>query len=273
MDEMIIVTLTSYGKRMANIPQVVDTILSQTIRPDLIVINIADDELVPSDVMDYLTKNSVEVNRVEDTKVYKKLIPTLRKYPKACVITIDDDFLYPNNMISEFISMHQRYPEYPLSGNRVIYEGMQCHCGCASLTKAAFWGDYLYQIDDEIINHCPSDDLLYTFISTKAGHPYLQTENEYFINMESCYDDVENSYSKLIDGEKGIKDTFVYLVRRFGPIEDVFSLYEKDCHVGRVLQCIHQSIVSETEKRIRASRSYRLGKFLLAPLSWLKRIG
>ena len=270
MTEKIIVSLTSYGKRIAGIPLVLDTIVHQTIKPDQVVLNLAFEESLTPEVREYLQRNNIEVNRVPDTKVYKKLIPTLRKYPNACVISIDDDFLYPNTMVSDFVTMHQRYPDNPLSGNRVVYAGMQCHCGCASLTKASYFDDYLFQVDDEVIRHCPSDDLLYTYFATKAGHPYMQTDCEYFKNMTGCNNDAEGSYSQRIDGDKGLEDTMDFLIGRFGPIGDVLPLYVQDAHVAKVIRGIQQNELWEMESRIRSSRKYRLGKFLLSPLSWLK---
>lgn len=271
MTEMIIVSLTSYGQRIANVPLVLDTIFTQTVKPDSIVLNLAYDEPVLPNVLEYLKQNDVEVNRVPDTKVYKKLIPTLIKYPDACIINIDDDFLYPNTMVSDFITIHEQYPNNPISGNRVVYGGMQCHCGCASLTKASFFGDYLSKVDDEIIRHCPSSDLLYTYFATKSGHPYLQTEYEYFHNLLSCNDNPEDGYSRQVIGNQGIKDTYNYLTRHFGPIGDVLSLYVQDPHVAKVIRGIQQDEIWEIESSIRSSRKYRLGKFLLSPFSWLKK--
>ena len=73
----VIVTLTSYGPRLGNLPTVLDTIYRQTVPPDLVVLNLARDEIIPIEVLNYLSEHNVEINRVDDTRVYKKLIPTL----------------------------------------------------------------------------------------------------------------------------------------------------------------------------------------------------
>ena len=86
--------MTSYGRRINNLPKVIDSIFNQTVQPNLIVLNLAYDEIIPRDVESYLKKQGIEINRVPDTKVYKKLIPTLKKYTEALVISIDDDFFY-----------------------------------------------------------------------------------------------------------------------------------------------------------------------------------
>ena len=78
MDERIIVSMTTYSKRVANIPAVLDTIFAQTLLPDLVVINFAIDEVIPDNVQSYINSHNIELNRVPDTKVYKKIIPTRR---------------------------------------------------------------------------------------------------------------------------------------------------------------------------------------------------
>lgn len=183
--EKIIVSLTTWKPRIGNIPVVLDTIFDQTKRPDKVVLNLSFDEIIPDDIQDYIDHHNVEIFRVPDTKVYKKLIPTLLRYPDDCIISIDDDFLYPKTMIEDFWETHLRFPDSPISGNAVVLFEMQCHCGCASLTKAEFFGKYLPMIDAALMENCLSDDIVYTFLSTKNKHPYLRTEHQYFENMES----------------------------------------------------------------------------------------
>jgi len=271
MKESLVVSLTSYGNRIKNISVVLDTVFSQSVLPDVVVLNLAFEENVPDTVLDYLEKHKVEINRVMDTRVYKKLIPTLIKYPKACVISIDDDFLYPKGMIEDFMRMHRYYPDYPISGNRVVYFGMQCHCGCASLTKAEYFGDCLQQVDAETIANCPSDDMLYTYFATKSGHPYIQTEKEYFVNMRGLHDGNEKGYSDAIHGDEGIVRTYDYLVNRFGAVHNVVSSYIHDDYLAKVIETIHRNTLWEVEDKIRSSCAYRLGKSILKPFSWLKK--
>lgn len=272
MEDQLIVSLTSYGNRLAQLPMVLGTIFSQSVVPELVVLNLSIKERVPSNVLDYLAGHNVEVNRVHDTKVYKKLIPTLIKHPKACVISIDDDFLYPREMIEDFMQLHVKYPGFPISGNRVACFGMQCHCGCASLTKAAFFGDFLYRIDEEVMRNCPSDDILYTYFATKEGHPYIQTVHEYFYNMQSCSLEGDQGYSDTYVAADGLYKTYQYLSNRFGPVENVIGSYIHDENLSKVIENIQASKLLELEDRIRASKACRIRQLLKNPFSWLKRL-
>lgn len=215
MKETIIVTLTTWTKRIHNIPKVLDSIYAQSLPADYVVLNLAFDEVIPLEVDKYIHMHSVIINRVPDTKVYKKLLPTLKMFRDACVINIDDDWLYPRNMIEEFMATHKRYPNNPITGNYICFKHLNCHCGCASLTKYSFFDKWLDLVDDETILNCPSDDIVFTYLAARNGRYYIRTQNTYFLNMEPINN--ENSYSsRLFQPEK---KSLSYLEDRFGRIK------------------------------------------------------
>lgn len=270
--EKVIITLTSYRHRLGNLPTVLDTIYRQTVPPDLVVLNLAHNEIVPTEVLNYLSEHNVEINRVEDTKVYKKLIPTLKKYPDAVVISIDDDWLYPNGMIADFLEIHNKYPSNPISGNGFVYSGMICHCGCASLTKAKYFGSYLNDISD-VIPNCPCDDIVYTYFANKAGYPYIVTKEKYFTNMTPFNGD--NGYSEIIAGEQQIEISFSYLIQKYGELSHFTSAYIEDPYIASLLYQIHDSLNKDTREKamseLRSTHAFKLGKKILKPLMLIKR--
>lgn len=276
MNENVIVTLTTWSKRICNIPFVLDTIYAQTVPPDVVVLNLAYDEQIPTKVQEYINSHAVEVNWVPDTKVYKKLIPTLKRYPNACVISIDDDWLYPHTMIADFMRMHNIYPDFPISGNKEVFCGMQCHCGCASLTMAKHFDGYLNQVDDDLMSHCPSDDLVYTFLTNKAGHPYVRTEDTYFTNMIP-YNTVD-SYSLQPENLNSFVNTWDYMESRFGILKPDFEVYINDRYMSTLIQDLliksieYERMITKrkVETDIWSSKTFRLGQFLMRPFQWMK---
>jgi len=42
----------------------------------------------------------------KDTKVWKKAVPCLMKYKNDLILEIDDDFIYPSNMIFDFYNQY-----------------------------------------------------------------------------------------------------------------------------------------------------------------------
>lgn len=277
MKETIIVSLTTWYKRIGNIPVVLDSIYGQTMLPDKVVLNLAYDEEIPEKVKIYIEKHGIEVYYTEDTKVYKKFIPTLKRYPEACAINIDDDCIYPKTMIEDFMALHKQYPQFPISGNKVVLYGMQCHCGGASLTKAEYFGEWLEQIDAEVMQNCASSDIVFTFMATKNGHPYIHSKGEYFLNL--IQPELENeSYSSQIVKDEGLEKAYTYLVERFGKPESPIDRYVSDPVIAETINHIMQEEVARgvesqkerSEKKIRATKAYRVGKMLLCPLRWLK---
>lgn len=277
MSEKIIVSLTSYGERLNNLPVVLNTIFAQTLLPDIVVLNLAYEEVLPEKIEAYLNSHDVEINRVTDTKVYKKLIPTLKKYPNDCVICIDDDWLYPNKMIEDFMEVHKKFPDNPISGNRYVLYGMQFHCGCASLTKKDFFGEYFDLLDEDVLANCKSDDVFYTYCAIKTKHPYVRTSDLYFWNMQP-YNPIA-SYSE--NNPQCIVKTLSYLNCRFGEIDKTIKLYLSianneeivgiiDDIEGYYMQQIKISQMNFVE--LQKSKTFRLGYFLLTPFRFVRNI-
>lgn len=271
MSERVIVSLTTWSARIGNIPAVLDTIFNQTIQPDLVVLNIAYDLIIPDAVNNYLEEHNVEVFRCEDTKVYKKLIPTLKRYPNDCVISIDDDWLYPQGMIEDFVEVHKLCPDNPISGNQGIINNRQCHCGCASLTKYSFFGDNLNMFDKELFFNCPCDDIAYTYFANKSYHPYIRTRGEYYTNMIP-YNQLA-PYSNLdVLNDKSLE----YLLKRFGAMPDFIDAYVKNELVSNTINSIYTNSLAkaefQAELKIRSTKSYKLGKLILKPLRTFCRL-
>jgi len=186
----IIVSMTTHRGRISNIPKVLKSILNQTYKPAKIIINISIEEFknersIPDDVFHFIMTNNIELNwEKTNTKVYKKIIPTLLKYKNSLVLSIDDDFIYPTTMIEDFYNIYKKNPNSPISGNRITKFGMDCHCGCASLVQYKFFGIY---IEDYLkyYSHCPSSDIFFTMTALKNGYKYVRTKNLYFKNLKT----------------------------------------------------------------------------------------
>lgn len=269
-NERIIVSLTTWEKRIDNIPVVLDSIFSQTLLPDIVVLNVTEDLQIPQCVMDYLMKYNVEINLVRYKKVYKKLIPTLLKHPDDCIINIDDDWLYPPNMIEDLWNTHLKYPNNPISGNREFINGYTCHCGCASLTKASFFDD-LDLIDQEVMDNCLSDDAVYTYFSVRSGHPYVWANNVYFTNMQPYNPTESYTISDEIIDAVGL--TWNYLNTRFGGLPPLIELLLQDKMFANLLQKKQELEISKAftdgKSSVQSTFAYRAGSFLLKPFSLL----
>ncbi len=189
--ERVIVSLTSWEKRINNVATVIRSILSNTRRPDLVVLNLSAQEFpgrekdLPEDIIDLVGDHNIEILWEDgNTKVFKKFIPTINKYPDDVVIAIDDDFIYPSDFIASFMDMHAKYPENILSGNNFTVCGVQGHCGCASLVKKEYFGKYIDRLMDASVVQLKMDDIFYVFCATLNGTSYRYVGKLFYTNMK-----------------------------------------------------------------------------------------
>jgi hypothetical protein len=110
--ENLIVSLTSYGPRFKFLNNVLSQIDAQTLKPTktLLNIDIQEANIFKNYLHDLAKFPNLEVNYVENLGPGKKLIPALVRYPESCIITIDDDLRFRENLFSELWKSHLEYP-------------------------------------------------------------------------------------------------------------------------------------------------------------------
>ena len=106
----IIVSLTSYGERIADIKYTLFSLVNQTVKPNQIILWLA-----PNDFTEALASQfhpyGITVNVCEDIKSYKKLIPALRSNPDDIIITADDDIYYPPCWLEHLLVAYMKQPQ------------------------------------------------------------------------------------------------------------------------------------------------------------------
>ena len=259
-EEEIIISLTTWSARINNLPVVLKSILEQTVKADKIIVNLAYHEYIPNVVLVFLESNGIEVFYTDDTKVYKKFIPTLKRYPNACVINIDDDLIYPPTLIEDFISVHKQCPNNPICGNHTFLFDHYCHCGEASLTKLEYFGSYINEIDSELMASCSSSDIVFTYLATLAGHPYIPSIGFYGTDYQSQYN-AKFSYTQNVIGDRGIENTYEYLRSRFGEMPSFISAFTQNDYISDSIESIfkHREGKLNAELcQIKSSRTYKI---------------
>ena len=116
----IVVSLTSFRSRFAQLPKTLKSLLFQSVKPDAIVVWF--DE--PS--KEALTPELLELEKygityrfgVENLKPHKKYFYALQKFSDSIVITVDDDLIYPPDLIESLYRTWQKYPDC-ICGRRV----------------------------------------------------------------------------------------------------------------------------------------------------------
>ncbi|MFZ4215383.1 hypothetical protein ACOZB2_28835, partial [Pantoea endophytica] len=105
LPKKLIVSLTSYHKRFATLHMTLQCLINQSVRPDRIVLWIAESEraIVPDDVLKFKSKG-VEIKYCGDIKSYKKIVPMLVEDANAFIVTADDDLAYQSDWLEKIVS-------------------------------------------------------------------------------------------------------------------------------------------------------------------------
>ncbi|MDR0605344.1 MAG: glycosyltransferase family 2 protein [Bacteroidales bacterium] len=112
-DNNIVVSLTTYSKRIHEVYLTIESLIHQTIKPSKIILWLAQDEFNEKNIpliLQKQKKRGLEIRFCEDIKSYKKLIPALKIMPDTAIITVDDDYIYPADFVERLINMHRQYP-------------------------------------------------------------------------------------------------------------------------------------------------------------------
>lgn len=108
----VIVSLTSYGERIRQLKYTLHSLVSQSVRPERMIVNIArEDETFLTDEVRSFGRYGVEFFFCRDIRSYKKLLPTLERFPSACIVTADDDICYEKDWLKRFCETHAAHPD------------------------------------------------------------------------------------------------------------------------------------------------------------------
>lgn len=109
----VIVSLTTYGSNIHNVHFVVKSLLCQTIQADKIILWLDEREFDEKSVplnLSCLIGDEFIIQYCENLKSYKKIMPTIQNYPDYDVITVDDDYLYPRDLVELLLKEQNQHP-------------------------------------------------------------------------------------------------------------------------------------------------------------------
>ena len=120
---MIVVSMTSWVKRIGFVKSVVDSIMKNTVKPDRVYLNLSKTEFdnagvrLPDDLVDYFNSDDrLIINWIdgENTKSMKKVFPILEYLDDDdIIIIIDDDELLPK------VFIENRYNDFKIKNTPI----------------------------------------------------------------------------------------------------------------------------------------------------------
>ena len=176
---MVIVTMTSWVKRIGNVKKVIESVMNNTVKPDRLYLNLSLTEFygieLPEDLVEYFNSDErLIINWVdgENTKSMKKVFPILEYLDDDdIIIDSDDDILFPIDLIESRLKDFEKYGEkYPITSNT-----SKCGIGDAivisplSLFQKKMLSNWDKYVDD-IVLHTYNDDRTYLYILYLNGY-------------------------------------------------------------------------------------------------------
>lgn len=181
---LIVVTMTSWVKRIGNVKKVVESVMDNTLKPDRLYLNLSKTEFegidLPEDLVEYFNSDDrLILNWVEgeNTKSMKKVFPILEYLDDDdIIINIDDDALLPKSFIES------RYNEFKIKNApitscnnprfHIIDKSLEIwSCGAGSLFQKKMLNEYERFMNDELI-HTYHDDKCYSIILWLNGYKF-----------------------------------------------------------------------------------------------------
>ena len=194
----VIASMTSWKKRITNVPKVIESIFSGEIVPNELIVNLSEEEFpnkesdLPKELLNI--QYPVTINwTYKNTYAFKKLIPTLQKYweyKDRYIWCIDDDFIYNADCLLILLKNLEKYSE-----NSMI--SAKWDSGACRLFRIGDFDEFIYTgLNDAIINN-RIDDCWYS-------------ENLYAkgIKQYSCYEYLNNSYGTPINSVFPMSDYY-----------------------------------------------------------------
>lgn len=155
VDDEVIVSLTTFPARMDKIYITLESLFRQTVRPDRIILWLADeqypDKQKVKECLDKYLKLGLEIRYCDDLRSHKKYYYTMKYYPSSIVITVDDDIIYSENMIENLLKTSRKYP------NKIVCN--RAHLMKISNDRLLPYNDWLYRAKGclgENILFCPT---------------------------------------------------------------------------------------------------------------------
>ena len=113
--QRIIISLTTYPKRINTIWLTIETLLRQSVKPDKVILWLAKTQFqngtedLPENLL-RLQSRGLTIRFCDDLRSHKKYYFALQEYPNDLVILADDDMFYPRDTVRKLLKMHKKWP-------------------------------------------------------------------------------------------------------------------------------------------------------------------
>ena len=285
---MIVVTLTSWIKRINTVKKIIESIMNNTVKPDRLYLNLSKTEFdgieLPKDLVEYFDSDErLIINWVEgeDTKSMKKVFPILQ-YLKDddIIITADDDIMFPKDLIESRINDFNKYgKKFSVTSNKNLsglFPKMYIASAVSLYTKKMLnnWNRY---VNDEIIKTY-NDDRTYLYILWFNGYLNAPCTKYNLKELLRKYDLKLNESSMRLNHVHLIASNYDAVAnRRLKKMSNLTSLNMKGFFNKKVHDCVLVYEMTGVDSKVMTCGEHLEIEYVIASLkkfcsSWCGRI-
>lgn len=126
-DNQVVVSFTTYRKRIDKIEPVINSILDQSFTNFKLILWLSDKEYNLTNIPKFITSKISEKFQVKfcsEMFSYKKLLPSLKEYGDSIIVTADDDIIYNKDWLLELVCSYITEPNaiHCHRGHRISFD-------------------------------------------------------------------------------------------------------------------------------------------------------
>jgi hypothetical protein len=116
----LIVSLTSFPARINTTHIAVESILRQTVKPDKIILWLAEEQFpdlledVPESLKSQIPRG-LDIRFCEDLRSHKKYYFALKQFPNCKIVIVDDDLFFHHDLIKNLLKLNKNHPNSVVS--------------------------------------------------------------------------------------------------------------------------------------------------------------
>ena len=255
----LIVSLTSHPARIATVNQAIESIFNQSLKPDKLILWLAQEQFpnreadLPRALLD-LQDHGLTIDWYHNIGSYKKLIPALRKYPDAIIVTADDDNIYERDWLKKLFDSYQQFPHdiqchrvtkfFYNEHFRIITGGHDYYKGGSFLNKLVGLGGVLYPphcfykdiLNEELFMRlAPTNDDQWFWVQAALNGVRVRVVSQPIIEANYIPGTQEKGLTKINDaGEKLFWKDFDRLIAYYPQVKKIF-ISEKEREKSKMI--------------------------------------
>lgn len=115
LPQELVVSLTTFSKRIHDVYLTIESLFQQTLKADRVVLWLSGQDFKADDIPQSLRRLEARGLTIafceEDLGPYTKFYYAVQQYPDALLVTVDDDILYPTDMLDQLYHAWAKAPD------------------------------------------------------------------------------------------------------------------------------------------------------------------